>query len=60
MLKGRLQHIAVAVIPMGWISAVTVCQHIHRNILRARPPVGAGLPSSRELRRGHRPPHDDQ
>eukprot|EP00971_Amphidinium_carterae_P013797 271801-Amphidinium_carterae.1 len=45
---------------MGWVSAVTVCQHIHRNILRSHPPIGAGLPVSRELKRGHRPPHDEK
>eukprot|EP00971_Amphidinium_carterae_P345207 6486036-Amphidinium_carterae.1 len=54
-VDGHKQHIALAVIPMGWISAVIICQHIHKNIL-----LGARLPVKHQLRRGHRPPHDEK
>ena len=31
---GRLAHVAITAVPMGWISAVNVCQHVHRQLLR--------------------------
>ena len=40
-------YIASQVLPMGWAAAVTVVQHIHRNIALG----GAALPATRELHR---------
>ena len=31
---GRLTHVAITAMPMGWISADNVCQHAHRQLLR--------------------------
>lgn len=48
---GELWHLAARVPPMGWLSAVGVCQHLHRQLLLAKPPSGAGLPRTVELRK---------
>ncbi|CAE7825917.1 unnamed protein product [Symbiodinium sp. CCMP2592] len=44
-------YVASAVIPMGWINAVSLFQHLHRRAGLAREPSGAGLDPSREWRR---------
>ncbi|CAE7323141.1 unnamed protein product [Symbiodinium sp. CCMP2456] len=44
-------HVASAVIPMGWINAVSLFQHLHRRAGLAAAPVGAGLEPSNEWRR---------
>ena len=44
-------HLSVAVIPMGWISAVSLFQHLHRRLGISRAPLGAGFPEEMELRR---------
>ena len=36
-------YLCCRVIPMGWVSAVGVMQHIHRVLLLASAPRGAGL-----------------
>ena len=47
----RLYHLAARVPPMGWVSAVGVCQHLHRQLLKTASPLGAGLPPPCELRK---------
>ena len=32
--SGGTTHVAITAVPMGWISAVNVCQHAHRQLLR--------------------------
>ncbi|CAE7773634.1 unnamed protein product [Symbiodinium necroappetens] len=44
-------HVAAAVIPMGWVNAVSLFQHLHRRIGLAEFPVGAGLDPADEWRR---------
>ena len=44
-------YLASAVIPMGWLSAVSLLQHLHRRLGLESPPVGAGLPRKDEMRR---------
>ncbi|OLQ14933.1 hypothetical protein AK812_SmicGene929 [Symbiodinium microadriaticum] len=44
-------HVASAVIPMGWVNAVSLFQHLHRRAGLAAEPVGAGLDPSNEWRR---------
>ncbi|CAE7765025.1 unnamed protein product [Symbiodinium sp. CCMP2592] len=44
-------HVASAVIPMGWINAVSLFQHLHRQAGLAREPWGAGLDPAMEWRR---------
>ncbi|CAE7898809.1 unnamed protein product, partial [Symbiodinium microadriaticum] len=44
-------HVASAVIPMGWVNAVGLFQHLHRRAGLASEPVGAGLDPSNEWRR---------
>ncbi|CAK0802495.1 unnamed protein product, partial [Prorocentrum cordatum] len=48
--KGMI-YLAAAVVPMGWISATGVIQHIHRRLLRARHPELRQLSASEELRK---------
>ena len=43
--------LCVRVIPMGWLSAVSLFQHIHRRLGLAPEPLGAGFPVSAEFRR---------
>jgi len=40
---------------MGWLSAVGVCQSLHRELLTSQVPRGAGLPGKAELRKGRSP-----
>ena len=42
---------AVCVLPMGWLSGVGICQHLHRQLLLGQPPLGAVLPHGAELRK---------
>ena len=49
--KEEWVYLTVKVLPMGWLSAVGVCQYLHRQMLVAPPPLGAGLPMTAELRR---------
>ena len=44
--------LALAVIPMGWLSAVGVIQHLHRNIISRARHVHGGLDPNAELVRG--------
>ncbi|CAK0868476.1 unnamed protein product [Prorocentrum cordatum] len=44
-------HVCSAVIPMGWLLAVTLFQHLHRRLGLRPPPAGAGLPEIDEWRR---------
>ena len=39
----ELMFVASAVIPMGWLNAVSLFQHIHRRLGLAAWPVGAGF-----------------
>lgn len=49
--KGIMYHLASRVPPMGWLSAVGICQHIHRRLLLRDKPRGAQLPAALELRK---------
>ena len=44
-------YVAAAVIPMGWINAVGLFQHLHRRLGLAAEPVGAEHPAELEWRR---------
>ncbi|CAK0901893.1 unnamed protein product [Prorocentrum cordatum] len=44
-------HIALRVIPMGWVNAVTVFQHCHRRLGFSMRPLGAGFAPSMEWRK---------
>lgn len=44
-------HVCSAVIPMGWISAVSLFQHLHRQLGLADRPLGAGFAPEKEWRR---------
>ena len=46
-----LAYVASAVIPMGWINAVSLFQHLHRRAGLAPVPRGAGLDPASEWRR---------
>ena len=48
----RLVWLALAVIPMGWLSAVSVIQHLHRNIISSARCDQGGLDPDAELVRG--------
>ena len=50
-LQEREVYLASSVIPIGWINAVSLFQHLHRQIGIEKPPVGAGHEPSREWRR---------
>ena len=43
--------LAVVVIPMGWLSAVGVCQYLQRRLGRAPRAFGAELPAVSDLRK---------
>ena len=45
------EYVASRVIPMGWIQAVSLFQHLHRQVGMAEPPHGAGHPKHLEWRR---------
>ena len=42
---------------MGWLSAVGVCQHLHRQMLLLERSRGAGLDKAKEMRKDSRAPH---
>ncbi|CAE7606234.1 unnamed protein product [Symbiodinium sp. CCMP2592] len=44
-------YLSSAVIPMGWLNAVSLFQHLHRQLGLSPPPAGAGLPAENEWRR---------
>ena len=44
-------YVAAAVIPMGWVNAVGLFQHLHRRLGLSCPPGGAGHPEGSEWRR---------
>ncbi|CAK0910046.1 unnamed protein product, partial [Prorocentrum cordatum] len=44
-------HLALRVIPMGWIYAVTVLQHCHRRLGFGSRPLAAGFPADLEWRK---------
>ena len=44
-------YLSSAVIPMGWLNAVSLFQHLHRQLGLAPQPTGAGLPAESEWRR---------
>ena len=50
--SSRLIWLALAVIPMGWLSAVGVIQHLHRNIISSGQRHHGGLDPDAELVRG--------
>ena len=50
--SSRLIWLALAVIPMGWLSAVGVIQHLHRNIISSGRRHHGGLDPDAELVRG--------
>eukprot|EP00435_Cladocopium_sp_Y103_P015762 s1497_g3.t2 len=50
-LKVQWTFVCSAVIPMGWLNAVSLFQHLHRRLSLAAPPVGAGFAESSEWRR---------
>ncbi|OLQ01222.1 hypothetical protein AK812_SmicGene16051 [Symbiodinium microadriaticum] len=52
----RETYAASGVIPMGWINAVSLFQHLHRRLGFAAPPAGAGLDPSAEWRRDRATP----
>ncbi|CAK0833613.1 unnamed protein product [Prorocentrum cordatum] len=47
----HLVNAAFRVIPMGWVLAVTLFQHLHRRLALRAPRLGAGLPAEAEWRR---------
>jgi len=56
---GRRCWVACSVLPMGWLSAVGICQHLHKRMLQL--PVearGAGLDRASEIRKGRPLPLD--
>ena len=52
----RTFHLALQVIPMGWLSAVGCCQMCLRRLITGDIPLSAGLPLSHELRKDRRLP----
>ena len=50
--SSRLVWLALAVIPMGWLSVVGVIQHLHRNIISSGRRHQGGLDPDTELVRG--------
>ena len=49
--EATMTYVAASVIPMGWINAVSLFQHLHRQLGLCNEPLGAGLPGDREWRR---------
>ena len=47
----EMEYVASRVIPMGWIQAVSLFQHLHRQLGMTQPPLGAGHPEELEWRR---------
>ena len=48
---GAMEYVASRVIPMGWIQAVSLFQHLHRSIGMSDEPAGAGHAREKEWRR---------
>ena len=48
---GTMEYVASRVIPMGWIQAVSLFQHLHRSIGMSSQPSGAGHAHEKEWRR---------
>ena len=51
-------YLTLSVIPMGWTSAVGICQHCMRRLNALPSPLGAGLPPHAELRKDRSQPVD--
>ncbi|CAK0812682.1 unnamed protein product, partial [Prorocentrum cordatum] len=47
----KTARVCSAAMPMGWLLAVTLFQHLHRRLGLRPPPAGAGLPEDDEWRR---------
>ena len=52
----ELRYLALGVIPMGWLSAVGICQKLLRTLVLRPMPGGAGLPTESEVRKDRRLP----
>lgn len=48
---GKMEYVASRVIPMGWIQAVSLFQHLHRSLGMTKQPAGAGHDVEKEWRR---------
>ena len=57
-LGDRMIYLAASVIPMGWLNAVSLFQHLHRQIGMSPQPVGAGHDPDMEWRRDRPIPLD--
>ena len=56
---GRLCWVACSVLPMGWLSAVGICQHLHKRMLQLPLKAqGAALPKDKEVRKDRPLPLD--
>lgn len=51
LTSNAMTYVAASVIPMGWINAVSLFQHLHRQLGLQKEPFGANLPEDREWRR---------
>ena len=51
-----MEYVASRVIPMGWIQAVSLFQHLHRQLGMSKPPLGAGHREELEWRRDRSAP----
>ena len=49
--QGTMEYVASRVIPMGWIQAVSLFQHLHRSLGMVSEPSGAGHAPEKEWRR---------
>ena len=50
-VTGSMEYVASRVIPMGWIQAVSLFQHLHRSLGMSKQPAGAGHDLEKEWRR---------
>ena len=57
-LGNHMIYLAASVIPMGWLNAVSLFQHLHRQIGMSPQPVGAGHDPEMEWRRDRPIPLD--
>ena len=53
-------YVCSAVIPMGWLNAVSLFQHLHRQLGFERPPLGAGFEEGQEWRRDRATPQSSK
>ena len=53
---GEPVRLAVKVVPMSWLPAVDICQHLHRRAIQLQLPWGAGLCRQQEFRKDTRLP----